>query len=68
MGLVVAEKTKKLQVQLIRSPLGRKPNQRKTLVALGLRKIRQVVTMDATPPVLGMVETVAHLVEVKEIS
>ena len=68
MGLVVAEKIKKLQVQLVRSPLGRKPNQRKTVVALGLRRMRQIVIVDGTPSVLGMVETVAHLVEVKEIS
>ena len=60
-------KTKKVQVQLVRSPLGRKPNQRKTVKALGLRKMRQVVELDATPSVLGMVKTVAHLVEVKEI-
>ena len=67
MGLDVAKKIKKLQIKLVRSPLGRKPNQRKTVRALGLRKMNQIVEVDATPPVVGMVNTVSHLVEVKEI-
>jgi len=57
-----------LQIMLIKSPLGRKPNQRKTAVALGLRKINQTVEVEATPSVVGMVNTISHLVEVKEIS
>lgn len=64
----MAGKTKKIQVQLVRSPLGRKPNQRKTVIALGLKKMNQIVELEATAPVLGMVKTVSHLVEVKEIS
>lgn len=63
----MATKSKKIQIQLVKSPLGRNPNQRKTVRALGLRKIRQIVELEATPPVLGMVETVSHLVDVKEI-
>lgn len=67
MGIIVAKKTKKLQITLIKSPLKRKPNQKKTVSALGLRKMNQVVELEATPPVVGMVETVSHLLEVKEI-
>ena len=63
----MAKKNKKLQIKLVRSPLGRKPNQRKTVQALGLRKMNQVVEVEATPPVVGMVKTVSHLLEVKEI-
>jgi len=63
----VAGKTKKLQIKLVRSPLKRKPNQRKTVAALGLRKMNQVVEHDATPSVVGMVNAVSHLLEVKEI-
>ena len=63
----MGKKTKKLQVKLIRSPLGCKPNQRKTVTALGLRRMNQVVELDATPPLVGMVRTVSHLLEVKEI-
>ncbi len=57
-----------LQIMLIKSPLGRKPNQRKTVAALGLRKINQTVEVEATPSVAGMVKTISHLVEVKETS
>ena len=63
----MAGKTKKLQIKLVRSPLKRKPNQRKTVAALGLRKMNQVVEHDATPSVVGMVNAVSHLLEVKEI-
>jgi len=64
----VAGKKKMLQIMLIKSPLGRKPNQRKTVAALGLRKINQTVEVEATPSVAGMVKTISHLVEVKETS
>ena len=57
-----------MQVRLVRSPIGRNPNQRKTVKALGLRKMHQTIEVEATPSVLGMVKTVSHLVEVKEIS
>ena len=67
MGLSVAKKNKRLQIKLVKSPLGRQPNQRKTVRALGLRKMNQVVEVEATPPVVGMVRTVSHLVDVKEI-
>ena len=65
---MMAKKEKRIQVQLVRSPLGRKPNQRKTVRALGLKKMNQIVELTASAPVLGMVATVSHLVEVKEIS
>jgi len=64
----VAKKVRKLEIKLVKSPLGRKPNQRRTVYALGLRKMSQVVEVEATPSVLGMVEKVSHLLEVKEIS
>ena len=56
-----------MQIRFIKSPLKRKPNQRKTVVALGLRRMNQVVELEATPAVVGMVDTVSHLLEVKEI-
>ncbi len=62
----MAKKNRKLQIRLIKSPLKRTPRQRKTVAALGLRKVNQIVNIEATPPVLGMVNTVAHLLEVKE--
>ena len=67
-GLAMAKKKKKIRIELVRSPLGRKPNQRKTVAALGLRRLNQAVELEATDPVLGMVRTVSHLVEVKELN
>jgi len=55
-------KTKKIRVQLVKSTIGRKPEQRKTVKALGLKKINSVVEKDATPSILGMVESISHLV------
>ncbi len=54
-----------LTIKLVRSYIGCSPKQRKTLVALGLRKIRQERSYEDTPVVRGMVERVKHLVEVK---
>lgn len=54
-----------LTVKLVRSGISCKPNQRKTLRALGLRKIRQERTLPDNDSVRGMIETVKHLVEVK---
>lgn len=53
-----------LRVKLIRSKIGTNPLQRKTLQALGLRKIRQEKTFEDSPVVAGMIERVKHLVEV----
>lgn len=57
----------KVSIKLVRSIIGTKPNQRKTIQALGLKKIGQVTEKEYTPQIRGMVETVKHLVEVKEI-
>ncbi|HZK57017.1 MAG: 50S ribosomal protein L30 [Candidatus Alkaliphilus sp. MAG34] len=57
----------RLNIKLIGSIIGAKPNQRKTVEALGLRKIGQVTEKKDTPQIRGMIETVKHLVEVEEI-
>ena len=61
------KKEKQVKIELVRSGIGRKPNQRATLKALGLRKLNQTVIKDANPAILGMVNTVSHLVKVEEI-
>jgi large subunit ribosomal protein L30 len=58
---------KKLKVTLRKSPAGSLPKHRRTVAALGLRRIRAVTEKDATPQILGMLRSVAHLVEVEEI-
>jgi len=57
---------KKIVVKQVKSAIRRPKNQKRTLVALGLRKLNQEVEHDATPAILGMVNTVNHLVSVKE--
>lgn len=55
-----------IKITLVRSPIGTKPQHRKTVRSLGLRKIRQTVEKPDTPAIRGMVQAVAHLVQVEE--
>ncbi len=57
----------KLQVTLKKSLIGRKPNQVKTAHALGLKKIHQVVVKESNEAIDGMILTISHLVDVKEV-
>lgn len=55
-----------LKITQRRSAIGRKPAQRRTLKALGLRRIGQTVVREDTPDTRGMLFAVKHLVEVHE--
>ncbi len=55
----------KIEIQLVKSTIGTKPNQRATVRCLGLKKISSKTVREATPVVLGMIKIVAHLVEVR---
>lgn len=57
----------KLQITLKRSPIGRPEDQKITVRTLGLRKINQTVEQPDNPAIRGMVNKVAHLIEVKDI-
>ncbi len=57
----------KIKVTQVRSKIRRPQDQKRTLEALGLRKMNQVVEHEATPTILGMVNKVKHLVSVEEI-
>ena len=56
----------KIKVTLVKSAIGRAERQKRTLVALGLKKLNQTIEHDATPTIVGMVNKVQHLVSVKE--
>ena len=56
----------KIKVTQIRSSIKRPKNQKRTLEALGLHKIGQVVEHDATPNIIGIVNIVKHLVSTEE--
>ena len=57
----------KLKITQIRSTIGRIEKQKKTIKALGIRKLYQSVIHKDTPQIRGMIEVVKHLVEVEEI-
>ena len=56
----------KIKVKQVKSGIKRPQNQKRTLEALGLRKIGQVVEHEDTPAILGMINKVKHLVSTEE--
>jgi large subunit ribosomal protein L30 len=58
---------KKLKIRQTRSAIGRQESQKRTVRALGIRRLHQVVVVDDSPQVRGMVRKVRHLLEVEEI-
>lgn len=59
---------KKIKITQVKSVIDRSERQKKTIVALGLKKINASVEVEATPQILGMVEKVNHLVKVEEVA
>ena len=55
---------KTLKLKRIGSPIRRHESQRATLIGLGLKRAYQVVELEDTPAVRGMITKVGHLVEV----
>jgi len=56
----------KLKITQTGSPIRRTPDQRKTLIGLGLNKMHRTVELDDTPEVRGMIRKVQHMVSVAE--
>ena len=56
----------KIKVTQTRSAIKRPQDQKRTLEALGLRKIGHVVEHDPTPNIMGMIKKVKHLVSTEE--
>ena len=61
---MAAKKT--LKVRQTGSPIRRKPDQRATLIGLGLNKMGRVRELEDTPSVRGMIAKVSHMVEIVE--
>lgn len=55
-----------IKIKQFKSRIGAPAVQKKTLDALGLRKLNNIVEHEATPSILGMVEKVKHLVRIVE--
>lgn len=57
---------KTVTVVQIASPAGRLPEQRQTLIGLGLNKMGRTSTLEDTAAVRGMIKAVQHLVKVQD--
>jgi large subunit ribosomal protein L30 len=55
-----------LHITLVKSAANALPNQRKTVQALGLKKLHQTVVKVDTPTIRGMLNVVQHLIDVEE--
>lgn len=59
--------SKKLEITLTRSVIGRSENQRKIVEAIGLKRVNQSVIHEDNEAIRGMIDKISHLVSVKEI-
>ena len=57
---------KTVTVKQIGSPIARQDYQRQTLIGLGLNKLHRIRTLEDTPSVRGMINSVQHLLEIVE--
>ena len=57
----------KVRVTLVKSPIGAIPKHKRTVEALGLRKLNKSVELPNNAATQGMVQQVRHLVKVEEI-
>ncbi len=64
----MAERTSRRTVKVTQtgSPIGRRGDQRATLIGLGLNKLNRARELEDTPAVRGMIDKVSHLVTVEE--
>jgi len=56
----------KVIITQIRSGINRPKDQKATLIALGIKKMHKAIEHVATPQILGMINKVKHLIDVKE--
>ena len=58
---------RKLRITQIKSAIGRKEVQKRTLIALGLKRLHHTVVHPDRPEIRGMINRVLHLLEVEEV-
>lgn len=58
-------KKKTIQVRQMKSGTGYSKNQKATLRGLGMRRMNQLVELEDTPSVRGMVNKISHLVRIE---
>jgi large subunit ribosomal protein L30 len=57
----------KIKITYSKSKIGSNQRQKKTIEALGLKKLNNSVEVEGTPQIMGMVEKVSHLVTVEKL-
>jgi large subunit ribosomal protein L30 len=57
-----------VKITWIRSAIGRPERQKRTVRALGLRKLQQTTVKELTPQIQGMINRIPHLLRVEEVS
>ena len=62
------QELKKVKVKWVKSANGSKIAHKRTIKALGFARLQSEVVKEATPQVLGMINSVRHLVTVQEVS
>ncbi|EFI41400.1 MULTISPECIES: 50S ribosomal protein L30 [Peptoniphilus] len=55
-----------MKIKLVKSPIGRIETHKRTVRALGLKKIGQVVEKEDNPQIRGMIKQVSYMLEVEE--
>jgi large subunit ribosomal protein L30 len=56
-----------IKITQIKSAIGSPINQKRTIEALGIKKMNHSVVHKATPQILGMINTVRHLVKTEDV-
>jgi large subunit ribosomal protein L30 len=64
----MAGESKRVRITQIGSPIGRRKDQRETLVGLGLNKLHRSRELVDTPSVRGMIDKVKHLLRVEPVA
>ena len=59
---------KKIRITLVKSVIDRPETAKRTVAALGLKKMNASVEVEATPQILGMVRRAGHLLKVEELT
>jgi large subunit ribosomal protein L30 len=58
---------KKYKITQVKSLIGATERQRRTMQALGIKKMHQTIEKEATPQIEGMVEKLRHLIRIEEV-
>lgn len=55
-----------MKIKLVKSPIGRPETHKRTVKALGFKKIGQVLEKENNPQIRGMIKQVSYMLEIEE--